>query len=464
MRRCVTIAAASLAAMISLSSPATADDGPLNPPAGPIASTPGPEPRREISLTNTPGDADSFFRITAGGSYYLPKAFEFTAAEINGKSGIEVDADNVTIDLDGFELRGVSGALHAIRINPGRRGVTIRNGHLDTWGRGGVTGEASAQVIIDDLDIHSVGIGATGSPGISVNSGSILRNVTITAVGGATTQAGVAAGNNCVLDRIAVTQTNGGGIGAGAGSEISNCTVWALSGTGISLGASCRVHGSSVSQCTGDGIAGGGAVNVVDCNLDANTGAGVHVGSFSLVQGCVAQNNGGTGLQVDFRSRVIGSVASGNQGNGFLVSDWGFISGCRADGNTLDGINTGGGGGQVSDCTCTGNSDDGIDVGTDVTVRGCTCDNNTQAGIHVTAQSDARVDGNTCTDNARGIDVDTGGNIIIRNMCSGNSTNYDIVTGNVVGVVVSSPLSGAVLGSAGGIGVGTTDPAANLSY
>ena len=55
--------------------PAFAVAGPLNPPAGAISSTAKTlvevEPRTAISSTNTPGDADSQFRITAPGSYYL---------------------------------------------------------------------------------------------------------------------------------------------------------------------------------------------------------------------------------------------------------------------------------------------------------------------------------------------------------------------------------------------------------
>ena len=47
--------------------------GPLNPPAGPVTSTyktlTEVEPRIAINLTNTPGDANSVFKITQRGSY-----------------------------------------------------------------------------------------------------------------------------------------------------------------------------------------------------------------------------------------------------------------------------------------------------------------------------------------------------------------------------------------------------------
>jgi hypothetical protein len=44
-----------------------ANAGPLSPPAGPIAPTPGPEPRIAINAVNTPGDANSLYKITQPG-------------------------------------------------------------------------------------------------------------------------------------------------------------------------------------------------------------------------------------------------------------------------------------------------------------------------------------------------------------------------------------------------------------
>ncbi|MCL4222042.1 MAG: hypothetical protein KJZ65_11815 [Phycisphaerales bacterium] len=49
--------------------------GPPDPPSGPVASSyktlAEVEPRIAIKATNTPGDANSVFRITQSGSYYL---------------------------------------------------------------------------------------------------------------------------------------------------------------------------------------------------------------------------------------------------------------------------------------------------------------------------------------------------------------------------------------------------------
>ena len=75
------------------------------------------------------------------------------------------------------------------------------------------------------------------------------------------------------------------------------------------------------------------------------------------------------------------------------------------------------------------------------------------AGIHVVG-TDNRIDGNTVTDNDRGIDVDAGGNLVVRNSASGNSTEYAIVAGNHDAQRISSPGAGFV----------STDPWANFEF
>ena len=83
--------------------------GPLSPPPGPVVATNKTlaevEPRTAINLATTPGDSNSIFKIIAPGSYYLTDNITGVAS----KSGIEVAANGVTIDLMGFDVSGVSG-------------------------------------------------------------------------------------------------------------------------------------------------------------------------------------------------------------------------------------------------------------------------------------------------------------------------------------------------------------------
>src|SRR5690606_32751390 len=113
--------------------------GPLNPPAAPnptMKTLDQIEPRTAINSVNTPGDADSVFRITSPGSYYLTG----NVTGVSGDRGIEVAANNVTIDLNGFALVGVSGALAGIgTVGTAVTGLVITNGTIQSWPGGGIS-------------------------------------------------------------------------------------------------------------------------------------------------------------------------------------------------------------------------------------------------------------------------------------------------------------------------------------
>ncbi len=112
--------------------------GPLNPPGGAVSSTyktlSEVEPRIAINATNTPGDADSVFKITQPGSYYLTG----NVTGVNAKHGIELAASNVTIDLNGFALMGVAGSLDGISTTTTVLNIAIQNGMVTNWGDRGI--------------------------------------------------------------------------------------------------------------------------------------------------------------------------------------------------------------------------------------------------------------------------------------------------------------------------------------
>src|SRR5438105_11935725 len=79
----------------------------------------------EVNSINTPGDATAEFVISQPGSYCLPG----NVVGVSGKSGIRIDADDVTLDLAGYGMIGVSGSLSGILINNHLR-IAIRNGSI----------------------------------------------------------------------------------------------------------------------------------------------------------------------------------------------------------------------------------------------------------------------------------------------------------------------------------------------
>ena len=333
--------------------------GDLNPPAGSVTASGKRlteiEPRIAINATNTPGDADSIFKITQPGSYYLTG--NVTGAP--GKHGIEIATYDVTLDLNGFELIG-SGAtsLDGISTTSSSFNITVRNGTIRSWGD-------------DGLDLNTQ---------TSVNS--VVENI-------------LANGNLDV------------GIAVGLGSVVSGC-VARNNATGILTFISCTVR---------------------DCTATLNGVNGFQLFGDCQIFGCTAPYNGTNGIDAGNACSVMQCVVTTNGSNGIAV-----LGDCRVVGNTCD--QNGFGAGVV----------DG-------------------AGILATS-SDNRIEANNCTDNLRGLDVNASGNIILRNTCSGNTTDWDIVAQNVFGPIIDrrTPASAAVVGFSAASSLGTTDANANFSY
>ena len=145
--------------------------GPLTPPGAPaptMKSLDQIEPRIPINATHTPGDADSLFKITQPGSYYLTGNLMGVAAKI----GIEIATSNVTIDLMGHSLLGAAGSLSGIATpSTSYNNLTVRNGVITGWGGNGIQLVGSGSLI---EQIHA----SDNTIGIFVTHQAIVRSVT----------------------------------------------------------------------------------------------------------------------------------------------------------------------------------------------------------------------------------------------------------------------------------------------
>ena len=396
--------------------------GPLNPPAGPITSTNKTltevEPRIAINLTNTPGDADSLFKITQRGSYYLSGNISGVA----GKHGIEIAASGVTIDLMGFDLSGVPamGAFDGVSATVNvLTNITIRNGSVRGWGGDGV--DLGNNVAINSAVID---VRASNNTGNGILTGSFS---TIT---------GCTASVNTV-----------NGISTSFGCTISNCTASQNTGNGILTGSGCTITGCSAYNNTFNGIVTSTGCVISNCTAVDNIGSGILTGIGCTITGCTANNNTGNGISTGIACTITGCSAYFNIGNGIFSSSGCTISNNTASSNRLNGI-------RVSiqcvvlanACSFNGNGGDG-------------------AGIHAIG-SDNRIEGNNCVNADRGIDVDVAGNIIIKNTCASNTIDWTIVANNVVGPILDrrAPASAAINGFSAPSSLGSTDPNANFSY
>ncbi len=266
--------------------------GPLNPPAGPVTSSMKAlsevEPRTAINATNTPGDANSVFKITQAGSYYLTSNLSVGSGQV----GIEIAANSVTIDLNGFVITGTTGSFHGVStVGQPLHSITVRNGTIRQMGGNGVSLLAAVPsnftnlngLVIEDLVIKSC------DSGISTDSG-IVRN--------------------CV---------------------ISDCDAWGIYGFGWTSG-DVLVDGCVASNNTLDGISVGNGT-VRGCLSRSNGSNGISVGNTGIIQSCHSEDNqwgyGGS------RYHLIDSVAQDNALGGVYTNDASVMRGNRIHSTTL---------------------------------------------------------------------------------------------------------------------------------
>ena len=211
---------------------------------------------------------------------------------------------------------------------------------------------------------------------------------------------------------------------------VSGCSIAALR-----AGQSWEITGCEVHDNVG-GISGGIGSTITRCTASATSlGSGISAQN-STIRDCTAYENDRDGISGGYGSIITGCTAERNGDDGIVASGESTIAGCLANGNTGDGIDV--------DYACF--------------VQGNTCSRNGSdgdgAGIHATGAGN-RIEGNLVYQNDRGIDVDVGGNLIIKNSASGNVISYALAVNNKVGVIVLAPNSAAISGNTGGAGVGT---------
>jgi len=184
----------------------------------------------------------------------------------------------------------------------------------------------------------------------------------------------------------------------------------------------CRVAGVLTGSNRAGGIYGGVGCTVTNCLAYFNNGTGISTLEGSIVSGCTAVGNGGVGIAVTQGATVV-------------------------------------------DCTVIVNTLGGIQGATNNLIRGNACSfSSGGAGIQVTGLGN-RIEGNHCGTNRTGLDAESSGNIIIRNTCSGNATNWKVVAGNALAPIVWAATNvGAVNGNAYAGNLGTTDPNANFTH
>ena len=244
--------------------------GPLTPPG-----VPGPtfktldqiEPR--IPIESLPAGGGARHQITQPGSYYLSSNMIAAA----GQDGIFIQTNNVTVDLNGYTMFGVSNRA-ALKVSlPATINLRVRNGRLSDWSSG-VNFSSISNAVIEDLEVRCL-LGGSFRNGIAGWNGSVVRRCVVTGV----------TGNSSV------------GINVASWSAVEACQVSECQ-RGISVESGCRVEGCAVRNCFADAIFG-----VSECILRNN-----------YAERC----NGG--IRVSDRSVVTDNLVVYTSANGFYAA------------------------------------------------------------------------------------------------------------------------------------------------
>jgi hypothetical protein len=295
---------------LALSLSATA--GPLDPPAGPVASTyktlSEVEPRIPIGVGTTPGNALSVFRITQRGSYYLTG----NVTGVAGKHGIEIASSGVTLDLNGFEVLGVAGANDGIRTGlSGLSGVVVKNGSVRNWGEDGVDLET---LVPRGARVEGVTSSGNGERGIAVGDGAV-EGSTATHNGAQ----GVSVVSGLVTDSFS-SENDLSGFLLGAGVTASR-----------SVAMGNDTHGFS---------ADAGAL-VVDCTARSNGTNGFNTTGPATFRSCVSEGNGQHGFWLWATSSISGSSARANGLHGIVASGSSMVLNNNSTNNGVTGAGAG---------------------------------------------------------------------------------------------------------------------------
>lgn len=257
-----------------------ANAGSLTPPAGPITETMKDldtvEPRTALRNDNigfTP------IVINQSGSYYLAE----TILSIGGQHGIEITANDVTLDLNGFAVAGNTevGSLDGIHVNGTLQNVTVKNGVVRNFVDSGIYA-----LLASNCQFHDLILSNNGNNGLTAGDNAIITRCTSQANGGT----GISISQACVVVDCVSRDNQANGISSSAGSSIRGCVARNNGINGISTTFGCTV---------------------TDCTVFDNANIGIATGIGSTVTGCTAYTNDDDGISVT-NSLVRGNTSIAN--------------------------------------------------------------------------------------------------------------------------------------------------------
>lgn len=375
--------------------PLSAVAGDLNPPPGPVA------PTNRVTLNAQVITLP--YTISSPGSYVLTS----NLTGVPGQHGIIIDSPNVSLDLNGFSLRGVSNALDGIHVPFTRTNIQVLNGSVHLWSGHGVNMNLADNSLVRNIrSFGNMGDGIRIGQGSSVIESGALSNSGegILVANGSTARSCTARGNTL------------NGIRAAQGCIIENCTARDNLASGIYAINDTTIIGCTVTFSGMSGIRATAGCTITDCVSFGSGTHGFEATADVLISNCTSRSNSVAGFWINDRSHIVNSSAMLNLGDGI-----------RADEN----------------CKIVGNN----------------CERNglfegVGAGICVFGEGN-HVEGNRVSENDTGLEAFSGANLFIRNTLQGNTVDTVFAPNNVVG---------EMLDFSGGGTLTSSNPWANIIY
>ena len=311
---------------------------PVGPPGLTMKSLDQIEPRTPISFAP--------YHINSPGSYYLTQN-----VSVDGLSGILIQSDNVTVDLNGYSISSTASpaAGSGIIISGFHSNITIRNGSIKgqvTFSGGSFsgsgflkgisyTGAESFNVLVEDLRISGVledgiALGLTQSNAVTK---CLVQSVGGTGITAAMVDASVARG--CGNAGI-VAETASNSLGRTRGTELTdtglsaktaqNCEGESDGGYGLVAGSALNCRG----KANGTGI-GLNATTAMNSHGTSASGPGLNATSAS---NCSGSSTSGIGLSATMATNSTGTSTTGSAG----LSVSGTASYCRGQRSGGTGI------------------------------------------------------------------------------------------------------------------------------
>lgn len=288
--------------------------GPLSPPSGPVTASyktmSDVEPRTAINATNTPGDADSLYKITVPGSYYLAG----NASVLQGRGFLEIAASDVTVDFGGFRVQGFTGTLDGVFVTGNRTNIELKGLSLNGFDGDGVDAATATGVRVREArvtDCAGVGlrlgadslvkdssVSLSGSHGVIVGERSVIADAEISF--SVTGDGARLNGDGARLERSTLANNAGSGVAvtSGTGAAIADCVIRENGGIGASLTGGCSIDRSTIA---------------------ANTTIGLSLGNDCRADDCVVANTNGYGVSMHPTAVLTDSKVTGNLGHGVFA-------------------------------------------------------------------------------------------------------------------------------------------------